>query len=293
MLNKPVVSIIIPTFNREKQLARCINSLFKQTEKKWEAIVVDNSKNQQTKSFIDGIADSRVRYVKVDNKGVIALSRNVGAAKAKADYLAFLDDDDWWTPNKLKYSLARLAQGNDIVYHDMYFRSVRKINWPLIFKSRDLDSKNPYKDLLLHGNGLITSSVVLKKELFILVGGMSETADLIAAEDYDCWLNLAKLDFKFSRIAKPLGFYWKGLNTSSVQRMPKILHKIRQLHGYKNESKSFYLYSLGRAYFLLHKYKVATKCFKHLFRLERRRAIILSKAFWMQSYICIWNFFYG
>ena len=294
MSNNPVVSIVIPTFNREKELARCINSVLKQTEKNWEVIVVvDNSQNDKTKNLLDEIADPRIRHIEVQNKGVIAFSRNTGVSEAKADFVAFLDDDDWWMPEKLACCLRRLSEGNDIVYHDMYFRSARNKSFSVIFKARCLSDENPYRDLLIYGNGLITSSVVLRKDIFRLAGEMSEEVDLIAGEDYDYWLRLAKLNFKFSRIAKPLGYYWKGGNTSSVKRMPRILRKLRQLHGYKEESKTFYIYSQGRAYFLLHKYERARKFLKYVLCLERRRLVIILKAIWMLSYIFVRNIFHG
>ena len=113
----PVVSVIIPTYNRASDLKRALNSVQEQTFVNWEALVVDNNSEDNTDEIVIGFNDPRIKLFKINNDGVIAASRNKGIKEASGEYIAFLDSDDWWAPNKLELSVAALKAGSDIVYH--------------------------------------------------------------------------------------------------------------------------------------------------------------------------------
>ena len=117
----PLVSIIVPTYNREDDLRRALRSVFAQTFIDWEVLVVDNHSIDNTDSLIRSFNDPRIKLFKIHNHGIIASSRNLGLKQASGQYIAFLDSDDWWLPKKLEVSVKRLTEGADIVYHDMYF----------------------------------------------------------------------------------------------------------------------------------------------------------------------------
>ena len=98
---KPLVSIIIPTFNHANYLSKALQSVLHQTYTNWEAIVIDNYSTDDTDSVITRYNDHRIKYLKIHNGGVIAKSRNAGIKSAKGDWIAFLDSDDTWTSDKL------------------------------------------------------------------------------------------------------------------------------------------------------------------------------------------------
>ena len=98
----PLVSIIIPTFNRKNELDFAISSVMSQSYRNWELIIVDNHSTDGTSELIAELDSEKVKHIKINNYGIIAASRNKGIEMAKGDYIAFLDSDDYWNSSKLE-----------------------------------------------------------------------------------------------------------------------------------------------------------------------------------------------
>jgi glycosyltransferase involved in cell wall biosynthesis len=265
MDSTPLVSVVIPTYNRATELERALKSVQAQTLTRWEVLIVDNNSADNTDEVVSNFNDSRMKLFKIHNSGVIAASRNMGIQKASGEYIAFLDSDDWWKPEKLRLSIEALKAGADIVYHDLFL--VTKFNQRLFWKkvvTRKL-MRPVYDNLLNNGNCINNSSVVVKKNLLTSIGGVSEDNDLIAVEDYDCWLKIAKLTDKFTRIPKSLGYYWVGAdNTSNPERTIKSIDAIELRYFDKNfkhtaSDVKWIHYVRGRAYYLLRNFEMAKK----------------------------------
>lgn len=205
---KPVVSIIIPTYNHAHFLKKCLSSVINQTFSNWEAVVVDNYSKDNTVGVVESFNDQRIRMVHFSNNGIIAASRNKGMELAKGDYIAFLDSDDFWYKDKLEMSLKYLNNA-DIVFHtlDVYTKKGKCY----YRKARSRHLKTPvFADLLTNGNPLGNSSVVVRKTIIDAVGRFDENVSLVAMEDCDMWLRIAKITEKFVCIPKILGGYWMG-----------------------------------------------------------------------------------
>ena len=103
-MNRPKVSIIIPTYNRAKLLSRAIKSVLDQTFKDFELIIVDDGSTDNTKGVVEEFQkkDSRIKYIWQENSGAPAKPKNTGIRQARGEYVAFLDDDDEWFPKKLE-----------------------------------------------------------------------------------------------------------------------------------------------------------------------------------------------
>ena len=99
-MSQKKVSIIIPTSNRIKELRKALESVFHQTYKNWEIVIIDNYSNDGTDEYIRNLNEKRVIYKKYKNEGIIGASRNKGINYSEGFYLAFLDSDDWWEKNK-------------------------------------------------------------------------------------------------------------------------------------------------------------------------------------------------
>lgn len=284
---KPVISIIIPTYNRARDLFRALQSIISQSYLYWEAIVIDNYSSDNTIDVINSFNDSRIKLFLIHNEGVIAASRNLGIKHAQGVYVAFLDSDDWWSPHKLEQSLHYLSQGADIVYHDLF--KVKKLHQTLFFKKVKTRSlKSPvFTDLLSHGNALTNSSVVIKMSLLKTIGGFSEDKNLIAMEDFDAWLKIATLTEKFKRIPRTLGYYWSGgNNTSGPERSIKNLHTFKMKYlkdieiSLKNSDIGWLNYSLGRAYYLLGRFSQSKKELEKI-QFRKMHLTITLKVIWM------------
>lgn len=200
----PKVSIVIPTYNHAPMLKFALDSVCAQTESDWEAIVVNNYSDDDTVEVINGFADKRIRRVDFHNHGVIAASRNEGIRQASADWIAFLDSDDLWIPEKLSRCLAATTLETEAVSHpetivnDGVATGVTRAASPIGVTSRAL---------LFNGNCLSPSAVMVKRSVLEEVGGFDEDPDIITAEDFDLWLRLSARGTTFAFVDTPLGQY--------------------------------------------------------------------------------------
>ena len=208
----PLVSIVIPTYNHAKFISKALKSVIDQTYENWEAIIIDNESVDETYKLINNFNDPRIKYFKISNNGVIAKSRNLGIKQAKGDWLAFLDSDDWWTKDKLEICFRSINEEVDFIYHDLEIVDKKSKSYfgKKKFKGRHL-SKPILKDLLIgviaEGNAIGNSSVIVRKNMLDKIGGISENENLVASEDYNTWLRIAKITDKFKYIKKRLGYY--------------------------------------------------------------------------------------
>lgn len=267
----PIVSIVIPTYNRAKDLNRALKSVQAQTYINWEALIVDNNSDDSTDEVVIGFNDKRMKLFKINNNGVIAASRNMGINQSVGEYIAFLDSDDWWLPQKLEISLQYLQKGADIIYHDLFL--VRNSGQKRFFrKTITYKLKTPvFDDLISKGNALTNSSVIVRKQILDSINGLSEAPDLIATEDYDAWLRISKITDKFTRVNKSLGYYWVGGgNTNNLERQLKAVNAIESRYSEEicnlKTSRSIYWlpYAKGRAYFKLRSFESSKKCLRSI-----------------------------
>jgi glycosyltransferase involved in cell wall biosynthesis len=201
----PVVSVIIPTYNQADLLKRSLQSLRDQTFSDWEAIIIDNHSDDETKEVVDTLRDSRIQYQTIHNNGIIAASRNLGIRHAKGEYIAFLDSDDLWYPSKLSECVKTLQQDKEIVCHGLWIRKDGILRNKLIPAS---SCQNFYETLLYKGNSLIaTSAVMMRKQCFDRFGVFSEDPAIVTAEDFELWLRFSKRNIKWGFIPEVLGEY--------------------------------------------------------------------------------------
>lgn len=203
----PLVSVIIPNYNHADFLGVALQSVLAQSYVEWEAIVVDNHSQDSSDQVVTSMQDRRVRLLKIHNQGVIAASRNMGIANANGKWIAFLDSDDWWAPSKLEECMEDVEDSVDIIYHPLaivreqsvFFRRMRT-------KCRQLE-KPVLSDLLLNGNIISNSSVVVRKSILNDIGGLDEDPEMVASEDYNTWLKIAQISDGFLYKSKVLGSY--------------------------------------------------------------------------------------
>jgi glycosyltransferase involved in cell wall biosynthesis len=276
----PVVSVVIPNYNRAADLKRALTSVVGQTLQDWEVLVVDNHSTDNVAEIIEQFQDARIRMLSVHNHGVIAVSRNLGVTNAVAEYVAFLDSDDWWAARKLECSLRALRQGADVVYHDLYLAHSGRSGWRLRRAVTRPLSAPAYRCLIERGNAITNSSVVVRRQLLLDVGGLSEDPELTSWEDYDCWLRIAAVTERFTRLREPLGWYWVGGgNVSSPQRTIRNLERIQQKYfgglgsSDARELPGWFHYGMGRARFHLRDYAQAWLHMTHAIRGDLRPGV--------------------
>ena len=260
----PLISIILPTYNREYCLGRAINSVVLQTYSNWELIVIDNQSTDGTDNLLAHYLDPRIKVIKISNNGNIAKSRNKGLSVSRGTYVAFLDSDDWWSKDKLNFALDALEAGADLIYTDAYLvrehlgsgarpkrNSVRQLYRPVLH------------DLLFEGNCIFCSSVVTRRELLTRVGGFSEDERLIAIEDFDLWLKLASVTEKFTRLKNSSIYYAHSPDSASTSGRT-VLSSKHLIQKYASEWDGIYRtcppwisYGLAISHYRLKYYKEA------------------------------------
>ena len=109
------VSVIIPTYNREKLVPRAIQSVLDQTWQDLELIVVDDGSTDRTEQVVSGFTDDRIRYVRLDKNSGVSHARNIGIESAQCEYIAFQDSDDEWLPEKLEKQMQVMLQAPETV----------------------------------------------------------------------------------------------------------------------------------------------------------------------------------
>jgi glycosyltransferase involved in cell wall biosynthesis len=193
MNNSPLISIIIPTYNGEKYIDEALLSVFTQTYKNYEVIVVDDGSVTDSVARICDKYKGGIKYIRQQNKG-LAAARNTGIRNSKGDYLAFLDDDDLWLPEKLEKQvrLYKDLESKGITAGIVYtgIEDINETGKPL-YKTLYRSSGYCY-DILLFIDfiGYGGSSAMVPSSILIDVGYFDETMRRV--EDYDLWIRIAK-----------------------------------------------------------------------------------------------------
>jgi hypothetical protein len=173
----PSVSVIIPAYNAADTLSRAIACCLAQSHMPLEVIVINDGSQDETLAIASAFPEP-VRSINQKNAGPAA-ARNAGVRIARGDWLAFLDADDWWMPNKLERQLALAAESDGDIVHTLTNNSRLGIPRSLGFA-----------DLWRH-NEIANSSALIKRSLFQELGGFDEHPDMFVCEDFNLWIRAA------------------------------------------------------------------------------------------------------
>ena len=229
------ISVILPTFNRASLLKKSIRSVFDQSYSNWELIIINNSSLDNTLEVIKKFKSKKIKVININNKGILAKSKNVGIQKSQGKWIAFLDDDDYWYPNKLEeVMLYERKYKPDFMFHPLHNKSdKKKLFNRIIYKSNHIPKKPVLLDLIKNGNYIAQSSVVVKKEILKKVNFLSEDNNNFGWEDFDTWIRCSMITDNFLNINKPLGYCWTGKGTISSLKQTLLNHK-NFINQYRN-----------------------------------------------------------
>ncbi len=190
MSNPTLVSVILPTYNRARLVPRAIESVLQQTHEAIELIVVDDGSTDDTENAVRSFDDSRIRYVRHDNRRGAAAARNTGIELARGEYVAFQDSDDEWLPDKTAVQLQALEKPGlgDAVCVCSY-RHYKHERWKPVIHPPGVKRGDVVIAELLGGMALGTQTLLVKKRLVDEAGGFDER--LPRAQDYDLCIRLA------------------------------------------------------------------------------------------------------
>lgn len=222
----PVISIIIPVFNGATTLPGTLKSVFCQTFTEFEILLINDGSTDHTVEVVDTFSDPRLRILSYENSGV-AVSRNRGVKLAQGKYLAFLDADDLWSPDKLTDQLQALKNHPEAAlayswtdYIDTDGKLVNPGDHPT--EQGVVYSQLLLKNFIENGsNPLIRASSLQQVGLF--------DPDLPPAEDWDLWLRIAAR-YAFVVVPKVQVFYriYPGGSSANVDKMERQCLRVVQ-----------------------------------------------------------------
>ncbi|MBI3982823.1 MAG: glycosyltransferase family 2 protein [Gemmatimonadetes bacterium] len=189
-MTDPTVSVIIPTYNRVALLREAIDSVRRQTFRSWELIVIDDGSTDNTGAFLAELAEPQLRVLRTEHSGNPARVRNVGLAEARGQYVAFLDDDDLWQPEKLEVQMGLLRTGGCRWSYTGFVR-VNALGERFWQTTPDRIYCGSILEKLLGVQAAIAlPTVVAERRLIDNVGRFDE--NMRTREDYALWLELAE-----------------------------------------------------------------------------------------------------
>jgi len=241
-MQAPEVSVIMPAYNAEVFIEQSIESVIAQTYSNWELLIVDDGSTDNTKMNVEKFCakDSRIKYYYQSN-GKAGKARNLAMKHAIGKYVAFLDSDDIWFPQKVELQLKQLEEKNaDLVFSD-----------GVVFKENLTDAvayKNAGKGyfigeagvkILLEQNNIPLLTVLAKKEIIDAVNGFTENPKIPRAEDYHLWLKLLMKGYIFFGSEEELAAYRDHFASSSSNDKLSISCVIEAFEELKKEYKPY------------------------------------------------------
>lgn len=244
---KNLVSIILPYYQKKKFIKKTLDSIYSQTFKNFEIILVYNDKNKKDLNYIKKLLIKFKKYKiiisnKIQGAGV---SRNLGIKKSSGNYLAFLDCDDYWSKYKLEKQLNFMISSKVNLSHTDYFIVDDRNKIKSIRKAKDLGYKDLLKSCDIGLSTVIINKKIIKKKI--------EFPKIRTKEDYVLWLNLTRKGLIFKSFSKPLTYWRKTKNSLSSDVFQKLIDGYLVYYNYQgfNFFKSFiFLVRLSINFFL-------------------------------------------
>ena len=213
-----LVSIIMPSYNTAEYITDSINSVIAQTYKNWELIIVDDCSTDETDSIVSSfLSDPRIRYYKNNKNSGAALTRNRAISLSRGEWIAFLDSDDLWLPNKLEEQLDFMVKNNYYFSYTKYkIFDEKKVNSQLVISGPKIVTRRKMFQYCWPGCLTVIYNSKIVKGL--------EIADIKKNNDYAMWLKVSK-HLKCYFLNETLAVYRKGrtgsISTSSIFKLIK------------------------------------------------------------------------
>ncbi|MGO5013585.1 glycosyltransferase family 2 protein [Niallia sp. Sow4_A1] len=233
----PLISVVIPTYNRASIILRTLDSVFAQTYKNYEVIVVDDASIDDTENVIKNIKNNRVKFIKHEYNMNGSKARNTGILKSSGEYIAFLDSDDEWKPTKLEEQISHIMNTypnrEDIVSYTSLIanRGASKIVMP----KRGIQKDENVLDYLFLEDGVMQTSTIMihrslaKKVLF--------NEHLKRHQDWDFCNRLQEYNAKIIFVNKPLSIWNIEYRKDRMSNENKYIDSIKWISSQNKISK--------------------------------------------------------
>lgn len=246
---QPIISVIIPTYNRAHTIARTIKSVLSQTYQNFEILVADDASTDDTEDLIREFArSSPIHYVRHEKNQGAPTARNTGAKKARGEYLAFLDSDDIWYPQYLERQLSLLQESPSDIGMVCCGMLQKGAGSQRIMSSGSRDLT--YDENLVFGDGICTSSFLIKKAAFDKIKGFD--VEYSSFQDFDFLLRMSA-EFRIVANDEVLMEYCLGGDSISLNMHSKAKGYERIVNMYGDDISRLgvmhsYLFRIGQYY---------------------------------------------
>ncbi len=218
----PLVSIILPTYNCANFLPDSLGSILLQTYGSYEIVVVDDGSTDNTKEVLDPFM-GKIKYINLEQNKGLPVARNIGIRSAQGRYIAFIDADDLWFPEKLQTDIEHFQRYPEVgMVYSKHINVDEKGTFINRGTKRRLPSGNIFIQLFSEQNFITTSTVVVKKEVFETAGLFDE--QFFNCQDWDMWLRTA-FYFKVAGINEFLVKYRHNPNSLSKNYQRVLKHQ--------------------------------------------------------------------
>ena len=266
MENRGLVSIVMPSYNTAEYIAETIESVKNQTYPYWELLIVDDCSTDNTDDVVaEYLSDARIRYLKNDINSGAAISRNYALREAKGKWIAFLDSDDVWLPEKLQLQIDFMLK-NDYKFTCTDYRTRLNGTWlPYVYISPNVITKRKLTNYCYFS----TITVMYDREYV----GLVQVEDLKKRNDYAMWFQVIKKTPCY-RLPMCLSYYYKhtgSVSSGSKLRLVKYQYLLYRKGLHKGTLASVY-YTLNNIF-----YGVLKKTFYKKRYKEINEACLLTK----------------
>jgi len=203
MPDNPLVSVVVPVFNRETLILRCLASIQRQTWQDWEAIIVDDGSLDGTGRVVEGLAreDSRITLIRLNTNRGAQAARNVGIRTSRGQWVAFLDSDDQFIPQSLHLRLTAAGEtGSPVVHSDCL--ALKGDGSTRRYGVKPLSGR-VYSDLL-KGEGPVFPALLVMRSALERIGLLDER--VVAFQEWDTAIRLAR-HYEFTFVDEPTFIY--------------------------------------------------------------------------------------
>jgi glycosyltransferase involved in cell wall biosynthesis len=230
-ISNPTISVVIPTYNRAQIIGRTIQSVLNQTYPDFEVIIVDDGSTDNTEEVVKGFGDDRLRYIRMkENSGTAGVPRNKGIEAARGEYIALLDSDDEWLPEKLEKQVSKfksLSPDVGVVYCG--YACVNGKTGETLIEYLPNARGDVFRSAVEGRLRLAGHTPLIRKECFEKAGVFD--VELLGSEDWDMWIRLAQHCY-FDFVPEILARYY-------VYGAQKSANLERQIQGYERITRKY------------------------------------------------------
>lgn len=224
-MKQPLVTVLMPNHNGGRFIRASIQSVLQQTMKNYEFLIVEDASTDQSREIIDSFNDSRIRVIQFEQNEHICVALNAGLKEAKGKYIARIDSDDCWKPDKLEKQITYMESNPlcgasftwvDVVDEDDRVLSAEESSFVDLFRVENKTREQWISHFFFKGSCLCHPSAVMRTDVVRQLGGYHNV--LVQIQDFDLWIRIVKQQ-EIYVLTEPLMYYrhcLKGGNVSAV-----------------------------------------------------------------------------